>query len=64
MGTYVSHTKREVAQCDFRKLGFELRPAFCAVNTDLTELPARGYFIQRSPAHLLAGHCCEDEFDG
>ena len=33
---HLSHSKREVSHCDFRKLRFELRPTFCAVNTILT----------------------------
>ena len=51
---HVSHSKREVADRDFRGLRFELRPTFLAHHQVLTELPAPGYFVQRSPAHPLA----------
>ena len=41
-----------------------MRPTFWAYHQVLTELPASGYFVQRSPAHPLARDCCENEFAG
>ena len=57
---HVSHSKGEVADRDFHGLGFELRPTFWAYHQVLTELPAPGYFVQRSAAHPLARNCCEN----
>ena len=53
-----------VVKRDFRRLGVDLRPTFLAYHPVLTELPAPGYFVQRSPAHPLARNCCENEFAG
>ena len=64
VGHVVSHSKREVGDCDIRRLGVELRPTFWAYHPVLAELPAPGYSVQRSPAHPLAGNCCDNEFAG